>query len=220
MKVRIKNLGLVPYLDTWQAMQDFTNKRTDETIDEIWVLEHPPVFTQGQAGKAEHIINTHHDIPVIQSDRGGQITYHGPGQIVCYLLVNLRRLKITIRQLVSIIEQAVINTLNNFNISSFADPNAPGIYVNTAKFQKTLGEQKAKICSLGLRVRRGCSYHGLALNYKLDLKPFSYINPCGMNNLPVTQISDLNNKVSFELVIKLLYKELTVLLGYTEDIII
>ncbi|MBP9722955.1 MAG: lipoyl(octanoyl) transferase LipB [Gammaproteobacteria bacterium] len=207
-KLIIKKLGQVPYESTWQAMQNFTNSRTNETNDEIWILEHPPIFTQGQAGKPEHIINYNHAIPIVQSDRGGQVTYHGPGQIVIYLLLNLRQLKLTIRALVTTIEQAVINTLALYNISSYADPCAPGIYIN-------LNNNKTKICSIGLRVRRGCTYHGLALNYKMDLSPFGYINPCGFNNLPVTQISNLNTKVTQIQVIEDLCSELTVLLGYT-----
>jgi lipoyl(octanoyl) transferase len=160
-------------------MQTFTGDRTAETADEIWLTEHDPVFTQGQAGKAEHLLMPG-SIPVIQSDRGGQVTYHGPGQVVGYLLFDLRRLGVSVRGLVSGIENAMIGTLAGYGITAAARPDAPGVYVNGAK-----------IGSLGLRVRRGCSYHGLALNVNMDLEPFSRINPCGLTDMAVTQIADL-----------------------------
>jgi len=210
-KVIIKNLGEQPYVTTWQAMQEFTNLRDSTTVDQLWILEHPPVFTQGQAGKPEHLLNQNHKIPVVQSDRGGQITYHGPGQIIIYLLIDLKRLKLSIRQLVTTIETAVINTLNENKILAYADKDAPGIYTD-------INNKKYKICSLGLRVRRGCTYHGLALNYKMDLTPFNFINPCGYNNLAVTQITDLNNHVSKNKIITSLCAELTKLLGYNQII--
>lgn len=147
--------------------------------DEIWLLSHKPVFTQGQAGKAEHILNPA-QIPVVQIDRGGQVTYHGPGQLVVYLLLNVRRRKMGIRDLVDLIEQAVIQTLEEFGIAASTRPKAPGVYVNDAK-----------IAALGLRIRRGWSYHGLSLNVQMDLEPFSRINPCGFENLAVTQIAEL-----------------------------
>lgn len=173
------NLGQQDYLTSWQAMTDFTNQRTPETIDQLWLVEHPPVFTQGQAGKAEHLLFPG-DIPVVQSDRGGQVTYHGPGQLVAYPLLDLRRLKIGVRELVTSIEQTIVATLTYYGIESAAKPDAPGVYVN--------GD---KIASLGLRVRRGCSFHGLALNVAMDLAPFQRINPCGYQGLAMTQMKDL-----------------------------
>lgn len=160
-------------------MTDFTNQRTPETTDQLWLVEHPPVFTQGQAGKAEHLLFPG-DIPVVQTDRGGQVTYHGPGQLVAYPLLDLRRLKIGVRELVTAIEQTIVATLAYYRIDSAAKPDAPGVYVN--------GD---KIASLGLRVRRGCSFHGLALNVAMDLTPFQRINPCGYQGLAMTQIRDL-----------------------------
>ncbi|WP_036820959.1 lipoyl(octanoyl) transferase LipB, partial [Photobacterium sanctipauli] len=166
-KIIIRNLGRRDYEPTWQAMHEFTDQRSTDTLDEIWLVEHNPVFTQGQAGKAEHLLNTG-DIPVVQSDRGGQVTYHGPGQLVAYILIDLRRDKLGVRDLVTHIENTVINTLSHFGIESNARPDAPGVYVDGQK-----------ICSLGLRIRRGCSFHGLALNINMDLAPFLRINPCG-----------------------------------------
>jgi lipoyl(octanoyl) transferase len=177
--LEVINLGQQDYLTSWQAMTDFTNQRTPETIDQLWLVEHPPVFTQGQAGKAEHLLFPG-DIPVVQSDRGGQVTYHGPGQLVAYPLLDLRRLKIGVRELVTSIEQTIVATLTYYGIESAAKPDAPGVYVN--------GD---KIASLGLRVRRGCSFHGLALNVAMDLAPFQRINPCGYQGLAMTQMKDL-----------------------------
>jgi lipoyl(octanoyl) transferase len=177
--IEVINLGLQDYAVTWQAMTEFTNQRTPETGDQLWLVEHPPVFTQGQAGKAEHLLFPG-DIPVVQSDRGGQVTYHGPGQLVAYPLLDLRRLKIGVRELVTHIEQTIIATLAHYGIESAAKPDAPGVYV--------MGD---KIASLGLRVRRGCSFHGLALNVDMDLAPFGRINPCGYQGLAMTQIRDL-----------------------------
>ena len=177
--------GLEEYAITWQAMRDFTDTRTADTQDEIWILQHPAVFTQGQAGKAEHLINPG-NIPITQSDRGGQITYHGPGQIIAYLLLDLRRLKLGPRQLVTRIETAMINLLAEYQIEARARCDAPGVYVDDAK-----------ICSLGLRIRKGCSYHGLALNIDMDLEPFSRINPCGFKDLPITQMSNLQPNLNF-----------------------
>lgn len=169
------------YPDTWQAMKDFTNERTSQNNDEIWLLEHNPVFTQGQAGKPEHILG-HTDIPVVQSDRGGQVTYHGPGQIILYCLLDLKRLGVNVRGCVSLLEQTVIDTLQAFAIEAELKDGAPGVYV-----------QGKKIASLGLRVRRGCTYHGLSLNTDMDLSPFLSINPCGYKGLEMTQISDWVN---------------------------
>lgn len=201
----IKDLGNVSYQDTWDKMKEFTENRTPSSQNQIWALEHPPVFTLGQAGKPEHLL-FNSDIPVVQCDRGGQITYHGPGQIVMYLLLNLRQLNLTIRALVTVIEQAVINTLFNFGITCYADKNAPGVYTD-------INNIKNKICSIGLRVKRGCTYHGLALNYNMDLKPFSYINPCGFQGLQISQITDINPSATKQQVIEKLGQELLKLLS-------
>ena len=178
----IKPLGLVDYVPTWQAMQQFTAARDETTPDELWLLEHPPVYTQGQAGKPEHVLAPG-DIPVVQIDRGGQVTYHGPGQLVAYLLFDLKRSKIGVRDFVRRIEQSVIDVLAGYGIEAYGKVDAPGVYVSRAG-----GE--AKIASLGLRIRNGCSYHGLALNVNMDLEPFSRINPCGYAGLQVAQIAD------------------------------
>jgi lipoyl(octanoyl) transferase len=174
----VKFMGLVDYATTWQAMKQFTELRTSDTRDEIWILQHPPTYTQGQAGLAEHLLNAH-DIPVVQIDRGGQVTYHGPGQIVAYLLLDLRRWKINVRQLVRLMEQAVINILADYNIHASGREDAPGVYVGDAK-----------IAALGLKIKRSCCYHGLALNIDMDLTPYHFINPCGYAGLRVTQVKD------------------------------
>ncbi|MGE5318842.1 MAG: lipoyl(octanoyl) transferase LipB [Hyphomicrobiaceae bacterium] len=183
-KALVRYLGRVAYEPTWQAMQDFTARRTADTADEIWLLEHPPVYTQGQAGKPEHLLGTP-DIPVVQIDRGGQITYHGPGQVVAYVLVDLRRRGYGIRELVTRMEQAVIDLLAAHGVPAARLPGAPGVYVGGAK-----------IAALGLRVRHGCTYHGLALNVDMDLGPFAAINPCGYAGMRVTQCRDLGVKLS------------------------
>lgn len=175
----VRQPGLMDYEPVWRAMQRFTEQREATTPDEIWLLSHPPVFTQGQAGKAEHILAPG-DIPVIQIDRGGQVTYHGPGQLVVYVLIDIRRADMGVRQLVSALEQAVIDTLSCVKIEATLQPRAPGVYV-----------EGAKIASLGLRIRRSCSYHGLSLNVAMDLEPFARINPCGYQGMAVTQIADL-----------------------------
>lgn len=177
------------YQDIFEKMRDFTHQRTLETPDAIWLLEHHPVFTQGQAGKKEHVLDPK-TIPVIQSDRGGQVTYHGPGQLMIYTLVDLKRLAINIREYVTLLEQTVIKLLNHYGIKANTKENAPGVYVNDAK-----------ICSLGLRVRHGRTYHGLSLNVKMDLSPFSQINPCGFAQLPMTQISDFIPNITLDNVI-------------------
>lgn len=174
----VRSLGEQPYLETWEAMKAFTADRDDTVADELWCLEHPRVYTQGQAGKAEHILAPG-DIPVILVDRGGQVTYHGPGQVVIYLLINLPRAKLGVRTLVDQIEQAIVRVLANSGISAAPRPDAPGVYVG-----------EAKIASLGLRVRRGCSFHGLALNVNMDMEPFRRINPCGYAGLAMCQVSD------------------------------
>jgi lipoyl(octanoyl) transferase len=173
----IRQLGQREYLPTWQAMRDFTDRRDESTPSELWVVEHPPVFTQGQAGKAEHLLGTG-DVPVVQTDRGGQVTYHGPGQLVIYLLISLREAGVGIRGLVSIMENAIIELLAAHGIEAAARTDAPGVYV-----------AGSKVASLGLRVRRGCTYHGLALNVSNDLEPFQRINPCGHAGLEVTSTS-------------------------------
>lgn len=172
----VRNLGRCDYQETWQQMKLFTDTRDANTPDEIWLLEHPPVFTQGLAGKAEHVLNPG-NIPVIQTDRGGQVTYHGPGQLVVYLLFDLRRLNIGIRSMVRLLEQSVVDTLAEYGITASGRDDAPGVYVDAAK-----------ICSIGLRVRKGCSYHGIALNVNMDLEPFLRINPCGFRQLQMTQM--------------------------------
>ena len=177
--VNIRSLGLTEYSETFEEMKTFTKSRTPDTIDEIWVTEHQPVFTQGIAGKEEHIL-VPGEIPIVLSDRGGQVTYHGPGQVMAYLLFDLRRKKVLVRELVFKIEQAIICALRELAIDGERLAGAPGIYVDSKK-----------IASLGLRVSRGCSYHGLSLNVDMDLEPFERINPCGLKNIGVTQVSDL-----------------------------
>jgi lipoyl(octanoyl) transferase len=176
---RVRRLGLRDYAPVIEEMRAFTRDRTEATADEIWLLQHPRVFTQGQAGKAEHVLAPG-DIPVVQTDRGGQVTYHGPGQIVGYVLVDLRRLGYGVRSLVTRIEEAIVATLSGYGIRAAGKREAPGVYVDGKK-----------IASLGLRVRNGCSYHGLALNVDMDLEPFSRINPCGYQGLQMTQVADL-----------------------------
>jgi len=180
----VRHLGLVDYQETWQAMKDFTKKRDANTPDELWLLEHHPVYTQGQAGKPEHILNAG-SIPVIQTDRGGQVTYHGPGQLVIYLLLDLKRMGIGIRDLVTLLESTVIEFLAKHHITAVARADAPGVYIDNAK-----------IASVGLRVSRGCTYHGLSFNLDMDLEPFSRINPCGLLNISVTHFVDHSSKES------------------------
>ena len=175
----IKHLGRVDYEPTYQAMVAFTDGRTEDTPDELWIVEHPPVFTQGMAGKPEHLLQ-HSKIPVVQVDRGGQITYHGPGQVVVYTMIDFKRRHISVRDLVSRLENSIIATLAHFGISAHNDPKRPGVYV---------GERK--IASLGLRIKRGSVYHGLALNVNMDLEPFHQINPCGYAGLEMVQMAEL-----------------------------
>jgi lipoyl(octanoyl) transferase len=178
--LKLRRLGTdVSYEETLEAMRRFTETRDASTPDELWLLQHPRVFTQGVAGRAEHLLAPG-DIPVVQVDRGGQVTYHGPGQWVLYLMIDLRRRGLGVRRLVDLIESSVIATLACFGIDAAADPKAPGVYVDGAK-----------IAALGLRVRRGCSYHGLSLNVDMDLEPFSRINPCGYEGLAVTSMREL-----------------------------
>ncbi len=181
----IKPLGRVEYQPTWHAMQSFTAARDETTPDELWLLEHPPVYTQGQAGKPEHVLDPG-DIPIVQIDRGGQVTYHGPGQLVAYLLFDLKRHQLGVRDLVRKMEQSVIDLLADYGIESYGKVDAPGVYVQREGME-------AKIAALGLRIRNGRSYHGLSLNVNMNLEPFSRINPCGYANLQVTQLADFGH---------------------------
>jgi lipoyl(octanoyl) transferase len=184
----VRDLGRQAYVPVWRAMQGFTDARDGETPDEIWVVEHDPVFTLGQAGKSEHVLLPG-EIPVVQVDRGGQVTYHGPGQIVAYPLLDLKRLKVGVREYVCKIEQAIIDTLGDWNIHAERREGAPGVYVDGAK-----------VAALGIRVRRGCTFHGLAFNISMDLSPFHRINPCGYAGLQVTSMLDLGGPSGLEAV--------------------
>ncbi|MGV6988646.1 lipoyl(octanoyl) transferase LipB [Testudinibacter sp. P80/BLE/0925] len=181
----VRQLGIRPYATVWRQMQQFTDNRDDRTLDEIWLVQHPAVFTQGQAGKTEHLLRQS-AIPLVQSDRGGQITYHAPGQQVMYVLLDIKRKKaqdngdFNVRHLVSALENCVVATLADYGVQAYPKADAPGVYVD-----------ERKICSLGLRIRRGCSFHGLALNINMDLTPFNYINPCGYAGLEMCQLSEL-----------------------------
>lgn len=185
-QVNVRHLGQQPYEAVWQQMKSFTEERDESTFDEIWLLEHLPVFTQGQAGKAEHVLAPG-DIPVVKSDRGGQVTYHGPGQLVVYLLLDIRRLSLGVRDLVTIIEQVVVRFLASHGIEGTPRKEAPGVYVDGRK-----------VAQLGLRVRRGASYHGLSLNVDMDLEPFSRINPCGYKGLEVIDLKQLGMDITLE----------------------
>jgi len=180
----IRNLGLQDYDITWQAMQRFTQERHTFANDELWIVEHPPVYTLGLNGKREHVL-TIGNIPVINSDRGGQVTYHGPGQVIIYVLLDIKRLNLGVRQLVTLLEQAMIGVLFQYDIVAVAKLDAPGVYVNDKK-----------IGSIGLRIKKNCSYHGLSLNNDMDLRPFDHINTCGYSDLKVTQLSDLGVTIS------------------------
>jgi lipoyl(octanoyl) transferase len=185
-KLIVRQLGLQPYEPIWRAMQKLTNERSADTSDEIWLLEHQSVFTQGQAGKAEHLLNPG-GIPVVQVDRGGQVTYHGPGQLIIYLMIDIRRSKLGIRDIVTLMEQSIIKLLQGYSVEAYAKSDAPGVYVDSSK-----------IASLGLRVRKGCTFHGLALNLNVNTEPFLRINPCGYAGMKVTNLADyvsnLNNQ--------------------------
>ena len=176
---RVKQLGLVEYEPTWRAMQAFTTARGPDTRDEIWLVQHPPVYTLGVAGRTAHLPRGRDDIPVVRIDRGGQITYHGPGQVVAYVLLDMKRRALTVRPLVRLLERAVIDLLEHYGIRAAGRDEAPGVYV-----------ADAKIAALGLRITRGCCYHGLALNVDMDLSPFHAIDPCGYPGLSVTQLRD------------------------------
>ncbi len=196
--IEIRHLGRADYELTWRAMQDFTARRDAATSDEIWLVEHPPVYTLGIAARAQHLPRGANGIPVVKTDRGGQITYHGPGQIIAYLLLDLRRRALSVRPLVRIMEQAVIGCLlAEYNIEACARIDAPGVYVGNAK-----------IAAVGLRIRRGCCYHGLALNVGMDLRPFAAIDPCGYPGLAVTQLRDLGVSDNIAVVSEHLVKHL------------
>ena len=186
-RITIRRLGLVPYEQAWEAMKAFTAARTAAAADEIWLLEHPPIYTYGVAGRSEHLPKTDRGIPVLKVDRGGQVTYHGPGQLVAYVLIDLHRYSLAVRGLVRVLEQAVIDLVFDFGISALRREDAPGVYVHGAK-----------IAALGLRIRRGCSYHGLSLNVNMDLAPFRAIDPCGLAGLEVTQLCDLGVRAPIE----------------------
>lgn len=207
----IKHLPLTDYQTVWLEMQRFTGQRSATTIDEIWLVEHPPVFTIGQNGKPEHLLNTATDIPVINTDRGGQVTYHGPGQIVVYMLLDIKRKNLGIRQLVTLLEQSLIGLLAQYTIKAYAKPDAPGVYIN-----------EAKIGSIGLRIRKGYSYHGLSFNLAMDLSPFNQINPCGYQGLAITQLCDLINDKALdkERVLTQLIQQLLYYLRYQQPLIL
>ena len=196
--IKIKEKGLQDYNSTWQEMVSFTEKRNNHTEDELWTLEHRSVFTQGLSGKSEHLLKET-EIEVIKSDRGGQITYHGPGQLIVYCLIDIKRLGIGVKQMVSIIEKSIIDLLSDYSISSHKIPGAPGVYVDDSK-----------IAALGLKVKRGKTYHGLSLNVDMNLSPYSLINPCGYKDLKITQISNLtDNKPDLDKIKKQLTNNLT-----------
>lgn len=203
----VRILPTSPYTPILKAMQNFTDQRTASTLDEVWLLEHQAVFTQGQAGKAEHLINQV-DIPVVQSDRGGQITYHGAGQLIIYFLIDLKRKQLSVRDLVTNIEKLCIHLLAQYQIKAYAKVDAPGVYVD-----------EKKIASLGLRVRKGCSYHGLALNVNMDLSPFLCINPCGYAGLEMTQTSELSDVNSVKEILSPMIESITMHLGYKSTVL-
>jgi lipoyl(octanoyl) transferase len=186
----IRQLGLTDYQSAWHEMQAFTDTRSAKTLDEIWFLQHPPVFTLGRNGKPEYLHNTG-DIPVISVDRGGQVTYHGPGQLIVYPLLNIKRRELGVQSLVRILEQSVIDMLSDYSLDAQRREKAPGVYVNDRK-----------LAALGLRIRKGCSFHGLSLNVDMDLSPFSMIDPCGYSGLEVTQLTDLGIDASMETISK------------------
>ncbi|MCF6204166.1 MAG: lipoyl(octanoyl) transferase LipB [Methylococcaceae bacterium] len=195
MQTVLRQLRLVDYESVWREMQAFTLERSKETVDEIWIVEHNPVYTLGLSAKREHLLHTEKKIPVIKTDRGGQVTYHGHGQLVIYPLLDIERLNISVRQIVTILENAMIATLSQYGVKSEAKADAPGVYINNKK-----------IGSVGLRVKRGCCYHGLSFNNNMDLSPFDHINTCGFPSLEVTQLSDLKvNVKTYELAIPIVH---------------
>ncbi|WP_144213134.1 lipoyl(octanoyl) transferase LipB [Shewanella donghaensis] len=202
--LHIRHLGRQDYESVWHAMQAYTDNRDSDSHDELWIVEHSPVFTQGQAGKSEHILNPG-DIPVIQVDRGGQVTYHGPGQLVVYPLIDIKRSKLGVRQLVNNIEQSIVDMLAMYDVNAYAKADAPGVYVD-----------ERKLASLGLRIRKGCSFHGLALNVDMDLAPFQRINPCGYAGLEMVQCKALGGPKTVTEAGDKLIQTLSQILGYEE----
>ena len=198
----VKNLGERPYLNIWQTMKSFTDSRDECAADEIWFVQHPSVYTLGQRGRVEHLL-TPGDIPVVHSDRGGEVTYHGPGQLVCYLLLDVRRLQLGVRGLVTAIEQSIVQLINSYGVVAESNPGAPGVYV--------CGK---KLAALGLRIRKGCSYHGFSLNVDMDLGPFSNINPCGFKNLEVVDMKRLGIDRSMIEIMEELTELLILQIGY------
>jgi lipoyl(octanoyl) transferase len=199
----VRSLGLVDYLPTWRAMQHFTQTRDENSLDEIWCLQHLPVYTQGQAGKEEHVLNAG-NIPLVVVDRGGQVTYHGPGQLVIYTLVNLQRKQLGVRDFVTQLEQTLVDTLRDYGVNAHSKIKAPGVYV-----------EGAKIASIGLRVRKGCTFHGISLNVDMDLEPFTGINPCGYAGLSVVDMKALGKSVAIDVVQQTVVKHLASRLAYT-----
>jgi lipoyl(octanoyl) transferase len=198
----IKKFDIVDYNQSWTAMKNFNLKRDEKTIDEIWLMQHLPVYTMGLAGKEHHLLEKT-SIPLIRTDRGGQITYHGPGQLIIYFLIDLRRKKLTITNLIAVLEEIVINYLKSFNCQAYSNSEARGVYINNKK-----------IASIGLRVSRGCSYHGLSLNVNIDLNPFKKINPCGIENLEMVNIDDINKNINMTNIINEITPYLTKHLRY------
>ncbi|VAX14696.1 Octanoate-[acyl-carrier-protein]-protein-N-octanoyltransferase [hydrothermal vent metagenome] len=198
----VRNLGRQNYETVWRAMQSFTRKRTADSPDELWLVEHPAIFTLGLNGKREHLLEPG-SIPVIDVDRGGQVTYHGPGQLLLYPLLDLQRHQLGVRQLVSLLEQLVIDLLANYQLTAQNRTDAPGVYVG-----------EAKIAALGLRIKHGCSYHGMALNINMDLEPFNRINPCGYENMPVTQCVDLGIQADMKTIGRQLQQQFSEKLGF------
>ncbi|AWM79094.1 octanoyltransferase [Gammaproteobacteria bacterium ESL0073] len=201
--LNVRKLGTQPYESVWLAMKTFTDNRTQETLDEVWILQHPSVFTQGSAGKAEHVLMPR-DIPVIQSDRGGQVTYHGPGQLIVYLMIDVKRHHLGPRLLVTAIENCLIDLLSSYGITAYSRPDAPGVYVG-----------QSKIASLGLRIRHHASFHGFALNVDMDLEPFSRINPCGYAGMQMTQLSEFISPIDFDELTERVITQITQKLAYT-----
>lgn len=202
MQLTVRQLGLCDYLSTWEAMRRFTTHRGRGTVDEIWLVQHPPVYTLGLSGRREHLLRTT-EIPVVHCDRGGQVTFHAPGQLIAYALLDLHRLALGVTAIVNKLEQAIIDLLAEHSIAATRTPHAPGVYI-----------EGMKIASIGLRVRRGCTYHGLALNVDMDLKPFADINPCGYPDLKITQLSDLGVHEDLSHISLALIRQLQRQLGY------
>ena len=207
MSIEVKDLGVRDYAETYQAMREFNDQRNKSTEDQIWLLEHQPVYTLGLSDKTEHLLNTE-NIPVIKTDRGGQVTYHGPGQLVAYLLIDLKRRPYAIKKLVTLIEESIIELLDDYGVVAKRKPGAPGVYVN-----------EEKIAALGIRVRKGCTYHGLALNINMDLKPFEGINPCGYEGLICTQLVNFKKDISISEVKKNIAKYLLKHLDKTDGLL-